>query len=460
MRSLFTTVVWGKDYVEHFLRACVPTMLTAGNLGAASHDSRFLIVTTKEDAKEIQDAAIFTPLSEMIDVEFLIIPRPKSGNKYLSVSREQTKAIRRSLGYDALFFIYPDFVFSEGSIGHALQRLETGHRAVVLPVPRVLDHRILAEFRRLTAPGQPGLALPPREFTALATRCLHPSMAAYEWSSRQLSSYPSTLFWRTAPNAMLYRCFHLHPLAIKVQPYNPSFNTSFRASLDEEYLPRLFPDIDGIYCVSDSDEAAICSLSPANFEVHRLLSWQNPDVLFLARWAEGATSTLHRQFARHAYHWHSESVDPVTLQEITEQSWNGVRPVLERLSILGENLRIEDPLSYSRRHQRLRRFAYWHGLARRAPVALDELPTSSLSILFAARLARLTRTTPIALWIWHTYQRLKGRATGQPSPLAAGHLLTEGVATWVLCFELYKRTFHENRSTGQKDGSRPASSDN
>jgi hypothetical protein len=444
MRSLFATVLWGDEYVQNFLGACLPTLLSPGNLGATVRESGFLIITTKEDAQQIRRAPIFTALNRQIEVDFLIVARPRSSDKYFSVSREQTKAIQRSLAFDAIFFVYPDFIFSDGTIERAIKRLDEGHEAVVLPVPRVLDSKVRAEFRCLLATGRHDLILPPREFTALGTRFFHPSMRSYEWGNPELSCYPSTLLWPLAEDTFLFRCFHLHPLAIKVQRNNPIFNTTFRTSLDEEYLPRVFPDIDGIHCVHDSDEGAVCSLSPASFEAYSLPVGQKPDVLFLARWAEGATATLHRQFARKPYRWHTRDIDPSDWKAAEEKSMADIQPVLDRLMIQEQNLRVEDPIAYRRRRQRLQRFSYWSGKAPNVPGAFIEISSGTLLVLIGARLAMATQTYPYARRLWHAIRRFgrKGEGTAEErrsSTLIRGHRMTESVALRALLVELVLR---------------------
>lgn len=450
MRNLFTVILWGEDYVQPFLRACLPTLLSPGNLGGEARErgSRFLIVTTRQDAARIRTSPIFAALQNHIEVEFLIISRPGGANKYAALSRQQMKAIRRSAAFDTIFFLYPDFVFSDGTIGRALKRLASGYEAVALPIPRVVEERLVPELARFGIPGQPGIAIPPTAFTELATRCLHPSHSSYTWANPEMSEYPSTLLWEAPNGGMLFRCFHLHPLAMRVQHHRETYNAQFRVSLDEEYFPRVFPDSNGVYCIPDSHEGAVCSLSPGSFRVSRIPSWQKPNVLFLARWAESATSTLHRQFVTHAYRWCCGPVNTESWQAVEQASQDNVQPILDRLTISSQLLRIEDPFSYRQRQRRLRRFSYWRRSLLRVPLRINDISTKNL---FAVILARVvwrallaTRLITIGRRLWSLFRLGQGRTLDELKEgggLASFVRMTHGVSLTALGIELVRRMF-------------------
>jgi hypothetical protein len=370
-RTLFAAVLWGRDYVDNFVNGSLPTLLAPGNLGGMSPDggSKLLIVTTEEDAEHFRAAPAYAALRRHIATEFRYIEKPHGRNKYEIVSGHQCRVIHASKDFDALVFLYPDFIFADGTICNVLGRLAEGYDAVVMPVPRAAEETIRPELEKHEKSG--AIALEPRRFVEIAARNLHHSMASYFLDAKAFSAYPSTLLWRVADNALLFRCFHLHPIALRVQRNNPNYTTPFRITLDEEYLPRLFPCSDRIYFVEDSDEAAVCSLTESAFAPYPIHPWLRPNTALIAQWAEGSASVLHREFVRHSYRWHSGEVDSGTWMSAETGAADFVDRVLERLRIPDRVLQNEDPIAYKARLRRVRRFAHW-----RKP------PSASLSLMY------------------------------------------------------------------------------
>ncbi|MGQ0676394.1 MAG: hypothetical protein ACT4N4_09980 [Rhodospirillales bacterium] len=382
MRNLFSVCLWGDSYVSSFLSASLPTLLAPGNLGRIDRrrDSRFLIITTANDAARIAAAPQYRDLQRFVSTEILTIPKPSRYNKYSAVSRCQMHAIHLSRDFDSLFFLYPDFIYSDGAIGNAIRRLEQGHDAVVLPVPRIVEETLLPELAAAPRTDNGSIALAPRDFVKLTSRHLHRTTWSYLWGATDMTSYPSSLIWRMPDGGLLYRCFHIHPLAVLVQRTTSAFVARFRISVDEEYLSRVFPDIGSIYCVPDSDEAAVCSLVEGFFEVSRVPSWQKTDILYMAQWMEENASTLHRQFARHPYRWHAGDASAPDWREVEETSDMVIQRIVDRGNIPDSILRVEDRAAYSARRRRARRFRHWAWPAIVAPLRIRTVSTYGLFI--------------------------------------------------------------------------------
>lgn len=374
--------------------------------------SIFLVITTAAAAARIRGSVAFQVLDGCIDTEFAIIQPPTLRNKYRFLNRQQMIAIRRSADFDTLFFLYPDFLFADGTIATTIQRLANGHDAVVLPVPRVLDHSVRAALGQTNRPANGAIALQPREFVSFCNRHFHPAMWSHLWGSRAFSSYPSNLLWRGSGDSLLFRCFHLHPLAIRVQFDSPTYGVLPRSTLDEEYLPRLFADIGTIHCVADSDEAAICSLTPEEFAFAKLRAYQRPDVLFVARWAEASASALHRQFVERPYRWHSGDIPSADWQSIESESAKCVRQILERLEIPDMVLRVEDRLGFRMRRIRAKRFSYWAYPSKEKSFYVANISDFGLTIVLLSRLGfyRITGRRFWAAYRWtrETWRRLRG----------------------------------------------------
>jgi hypothetical protein len=177
---------------------------------------------------------------------------------------------------------------------------------------------------------------------------------------------------------LLFRCFHIHPLALRVLRRSPRYLQPFSISLDEEYFPRLMEDMNRVYSVADSDEAAVCSLSSEAFTQILMPSHQRPDVRTLSQWAEENAALLHRQAVRRSYRWHDGTLDDAAFQSVDAESAAFVEQILERLAIPDMVLQIESPSAYEARRARIRRLRHWRKPDTNLSLTASELRSSHL----------------------------------------------------------------------------------
>jgi hypothetical protein len=147
-RVLFTVCVWGESYIRNFLNICLPSMLSDGNLETvcAAHSHLFLVYTEKEDVEKFKSNALFKALLGIINFEFIIITTSNYVNKYDVVNCSQAQSIQRSREYDAIFFLYADFVWSVGSMEFAISKIEAGYDGVISPVPPLILERFYEDL--------------------------------------------------------------------------------------------------------------------------------------------------------------------------------------------------------------------------------------------------------------------------------------------------------------------------
>ena len=74
----FIVSFWGREYRELFLRLCVSSLLSPGNIPSlsGSRSSRFLICTTKEDWALVQSDPLVQLLAASTVLEFIELRRP------------------------------------------------------------------------------------------------------------------------------------------------------------------------------------------------------------------------------------------------------------------------------------------------------------------------------------------------------------------------------------------------
>ena len=394
MKYLFSMVIWGEEYAREFLELSLPSQLAEGNIdGSAWHDgSEYLILTTKADSEIIKAHPAFHLLQKRLKVRFAIFGRRPLSEMYKLASQCQMEAIRVGESFDAVFFSYPDFIWSQGGMGNVAARIAEGCDAVLSPVPRAITEDMAEILPKLKTPVPDSptptvLNLSSRDLVQLSLENFHQGMWDFCWDTPKFSVFPSTVMWKIPDQGILMRSYHLHPLVIRSQPTNIDYYVRFSVSLDEEYMPILFKGDDNIHYVEDSDECTVISLSNRATVFSPDPNRPSSSVPVLARWAEEYASVLHRFCVKHSLRWHHAPVDEQLWEAAEGQAEEIVSAVAERLSVPGEILRFEDIPASAARERRIKRFSHWR---RRRPVYsiptfLMNMPWSDLFKVTALR---------------------------------------------------------------------------
>ncbi len=395
MKYLFSMVIWGEEYAREFLELSLPSQLAEGNIdGSAWHEgSEYLILTTRKDAEIIKAHPAFHLLKKRLKVRFTIIKRSPGSEMYKLASLCQMEAIRVGEDFDAVFFSYPDFIWSQGGMGNVAARIAEGCDAVLSPVPRAITEDMAEILPKLktSAPDLPAssvLNLSSQDMVRLSLENFHPGMWDFCWDTEKFSVFPSTVMWKIPDQGILMRSYHLHPLVIRSQSANINYYVKFSVSLDEEYLPILFKGDDTIHYVEDSDECAVISLSNRATVYSSDPNRPPASVPVLARWAEEYASVLHRSCVKHSLRWHYAPVDEPLWEAAERQAGEVVSAVAKRLSIPGEILRFEDIPASNARLRRIKRFSRWRRPAYSVPVFLLNMTKLQLFKTLILRMAR------------------------------------------------------------------------
>ena len=343
MKCLFHTAIWGKEYVYNFLRLSLPTLLAKGNIEKSdwATDSLFMIFTTYECKEQLVSSPIFSTLSDRIEVQIVLIDKVVKSGKFDTLNSCQIEGLVRSREFEAIFFVYPDFIWSAGSIERVIDKLKEGYKGFLCPVPRVeLDtfSPALTRLIRKDGDSEGALTLPPREFVKICDRHFHSIMETYELDGELFSNFPSQLSWKIPGEGRLYHCFHVHPIALLVDKRNMEFLTRITVTLDEDYISSLFISTNLLHLSNDSDEIAVCSLTPASFDILSEAQFGTDRFVAIWRWSERYASTLHRSMVKKPYRWHWKEVDP--------KKWNEFEVKAEKLILsLGAQLSMPDSIA-------------------------------------------------------------------------------------------------------------------
>ena len=253
LRILFSLVVWGDSYIENFLDLCLPSMLAEGNFSNLSNNriSKFEVRTTPEDKNRLLQNRTFQYLQQIITVEFVDLDPSISGDKYFLLSQSQYKSLQTARSknttwsedeyvfhYDAIFFLYADFVWAKGSFQSALKRLAEGYEGVLTPVPPLVlesfQDLIVAEKRQRnicsSERGKEGKGSPsakfglisdrefgyiidvsPRELIHLGKPILHPMLRDNIIDYERHSGSPAYVLWLGPNDDLLNTVFSCSP---------------------------------------------------------------------------------------------------------------------------------------------------------------------------------------------------------------------------------------------------------
>ena len=391
--------VWGEDYIDQFINISLPTVLANGNLEGFNYldGSKFLIFTTQDGRERLLDEPLFGHLQKLITVDFVLMDALIKSRKFDTVNMCQLEGVMRSMDFDALFFIYPDFVWAAGSFNNVADRLVEGYKGFICPVPRLSTESFSPAFNTLKFRSETGAVnMESREFVAICEQNLHPMMDTYEVQSENFSFFPSNLSWKIPNAGRLYHCYHSHPIALRIDANNINLFYRFSVSLDEDYMSTLFSSADCLYVAKDSDEIAVCSLTPDEFNIVSSRRFEKDQIHQLWIWAERYASIFQRSMIRHPYRWHFNDIKDEEWRG-AEQKADGVIDIIsERLSLPDTHVKYADSMAYEGRrfrHKMLKKRRLFGSLVRYLfePNDIEKLNFAHLRMrLYFITLTRLT----------------------------------------------------------------------
>jgi 2-polyprenyl-3-methyl-5-hydroxy-6-metoxy-1,4-benzoquinol methylase len=302
----FVLPVWGYSYVRYFLECSLPTLLAPGNVPAvvAALPSRFVILTSAEDAAYIREHPAFRRLAASCETELRLIDHLiTDGNYSATITLAYVEAVREA-GEAMLdicfFFLVSDYIVADGSLGNALRRMQKGISAVVVGNFQVAREDALPWLQEQLAGAEQALALPPRVLMQWALNHLHPVTLAntvnipfsHNWHTNRL-------FWRVDGNTILGRFYLMHMLCVRPE----TTNFIIGASCDYSFIPEMCPS-GLVEAIADSDEYLVIELQPIKHES----AFLRPGPLApqaLARSLNDWATSLHRENVRHSLVFHA-----------------------------------------------------------------------------------------------------------------------------------------------------------
>jgi hypothetical protein len=238
MKIRLVTVVWGREFVEIFLRIGLRTLLAGGNAPALAraHQVTYTIYTTPEDRQLLEAEPAFARLREALNVQFSLfglseIDRASPSSHGIFWYRAIALARRRN---EVLFFIMPDVLYARGTLLAWARHFESGARAVFTVGPRVALETTLPELEARFPARQEPCDLSREELLELLYRHFHPAHAIMRRDSSRRFAHPEYDLRVVPGRGVIIRDMVSHPFCL-----DPGYFSKLRYFAPEDHLESL-----------------------------------------------------------------------------------------------------------------------------------------------------------------------------------------------------------------------------
>lgn len=256
------TAVWGEEYSRIFSDVCLRSLLASGNLPVlAGSGSKYIMHVDDAAHSHLQESKEIEEVARHLSIQFIIIPdelKQKYRNKFelMSLCHKEAIGIADSERLP-IIFMSPDVVCSNNMVERLVELRCAGKRAVMVAGLRLAKESAVPALGTHVNDGI--LSLKPRDLVGISFQHQHPWMQAMNWDSDEFFSIdPTHLYFGDAKQALIARCWHLHPLMVHPQERD----CSFESTIDDDYVAAACTDLEGIHVVTDSDEMVLFELSP------------------------------------------------------------------------------------------------------------------------------------------------------------------------------------------------------
>jgi tetratricopeptide (TPR) repeat protein len=243
IRVRLTTVIWGSDFVDTFLRLTLRSLLAPGNVPALSAfcETGYTIYTTDEDRRLIEAAPLFAQLRQLVDMHITAFTtREIDASNFGSHSDLWVRGLdlaRRNR--EVLFFIIPDIIYGDGTLLRWAERLQQGYRAIYSPGPQVVLETVYEEVARRFPENEQPIVLDKAQMHELLLRHLHPIPITMDRTSNRRTGHAEYDLRPVRGRGLVIRVLSSHPFCV-----DPSFFNELRSFNPCDHLDKLaFEDV-------------------------------------------------------------------------------------------------------------------------------------------------------------------------------------------------------------------------
>jgi hypothetical protein len=345
----FIVVVWGATFRNYFVRFCLPSLLSPGNLPALAtrQRSKFLIVTRPADWAAMQSEPIFELLKQYVLAVYIEIPEcppNRSGCEHMSIGHKLAceYAFRES-AYAAV--LTPDCMLSEDTISHLQKFAQSGVELVLAAALRFGEEPFFGCLRSRGALPQEGserwgepLSISARDMVYAAVRGFHSHSASCEYGSAHFPHVPHCAWWRVPDeDGIVLYSLSWAPLLIDYAVFKRhDTSTMDEWTIDGDYIFKNLASIKRIHVIQDSDEGFIASWAPLASQEMKQFGILKLSFIARPAWALQFVEAFHSSFfdplKRRLFfrpvRWHSRAFDEGKWSLVESKSMQTIRALV------------------------------------------------------------------------------------------------------------------------------------
>jgi hypothetical protein len=238
MKIRLVTVVWGRDFVDTFVRVGLRSLLANGNARelARAHEVIYTIYTTSDDAQRLEAAPAFMQLRKAVDVRFSLF-----GLGEIDGSDPGSHGVFWNYGIklaqrngEILFFIIPDVLYARGTLLRWAQAFERGKRAVFTLGPLVVLETALPELEMRFPNSCEPYDLTSDQILYLLYRHFHPLHTIMRSDSMRRHAHPEFDLRVIPGQGVIIRDLMCPPFCL-----DPSFYSQLRNFTPQDHLDTI-----------------------------------------------------------------------------------------------------------------------------------------------------------------------------------------------------------------------------
>jgi hypothetical protein len=248
----FAFFIWGDEYIKNFKKVCYLFLKKEFN-DNFFYDFKIKIEiwTLKNDTNKF---SFLNFSSEKISINIInydaidkIIAK-EAENKYQKLNILQRLSLIKNFNSKTLvFFLYPDFIWSIGSIKNIIKKMNNKLIATVY-APQVIEENFNKE------------KIDFKNINSFIFNNLHPIVTdnsindvSYNFSTGACITYKNK-------HIIHFRNFHMHPICLNLKLGDIEILNSFKVSIDDDFIAKLNITKKNIYIPKNSNECMFASL--------------------------------------------------------------------------------------------------------------------------------------------------------------------------------------------------------
>jgi len=271
---VISIAVWGDDYLDLFVRYCLPSLGAPGNLIDIDDVPIHWHVFTNDSGKRyLTEREAFFNFKESTTIRFEIVPSPllkmaQGDNKYWAYGGMSQTSFRYAAGLNAhVHFMNPDTVYSAGFFKRTLEIMDKEGATVILSNSfRTIAETVRKELDNLKLNTET-INLEACQLHSLGLKHLHPaygsSFPSPDEMRKGMLPRATVLGWQDGDNLILHTP-HYQPILVSRNVIEQTMQLSY-FTVDSSILRRWTPsgarDV-GVRIIEPSDSVGYFEISP------------------------------------------------------------------------------------------------------------------------------------------------------------------------------------------------------